>query len=115
MSGLSFLVADRGPANLVSVLSRGLEELTQIKIVENAVRVTTHWTYPSNGLVRVTVRGGTHTIIASMKAAPMGEALSAGIDIKNRSLKLRYLVKDQGLSFEHGIKTRHTCLLRLRH
>jgi hypothetical protein len=33
--------------------------------VDDALRVTTHCMYPSNGLVQVTVRGGANTIVAS--------------------------------------------------
>jgi hypothetical protein len=59
--------------------------------------------YPSNSLVEVTVRGGTNTIIASDEGGAFGEALSAGIAVKDYSRAVTHLVSEQGLLIKQGV------------
>jgi hypothetical protein len=89
--------------NLADFLSRRISEMAAIKAVHDGVRVTTHCMYPSNSLIRVTVRGGTSTIVASDEGGAMGEALAAGIPMRDFSRQLAHRVKEQGLSFKDGV------------
>jgi hypothetical protein len=89
--------------NLMTVVSNGLSALASIERVEDGVVVTTHCMYPSNGLVRVTVRGSGDTIVASDEGGALGEALSAGIAVKHYDRTLGHLVKDHGLKFRESI------------
>jgi hypothetical protein len=84
-------------------LSQRISEIASIKHIEDGIRVTTHCMYPSNGLVQVTVRAGTSTVVASDEGGAMGEALAAGIPMKDYSRQLEHLVRDQGLFFKRGI------------
>jgi hypothetical protein len=59
--------------------------------------------YPSNGLVQVTVRGGVETIVASDEGGAVGEALSAGVPLKDYHRTLAHLLRDQGLSISNGV------------
>jgi hypothetical protein len=59
--------------------------------------------YPSNGLVRVTVRGGADTLVASDEGEALGEALAAGIEIANPDRLLGPFVRGQGLLLSNGI------------
>lgn len=89
--------------NLSDLVSRRLNEMASIKRIEDGLRVTTHCMYPSNGFVQVTVRGGTSTVVASDEGGAMGEAMSAGIPMRDFSPQLAHRVKDQGLSFKGGV------------
>lgn len=86
-------------------LTYGLSDLSSIKVVDggNGIRVTTHCMYPSNGLVQVTVRGGREEVFASDDGGAVGEALSAGIPVRNIDRQLHYLVRDQGLHVKNGV------------
>jgi len=88
--------------NVAELIGRRLNEMASIKCVDDGLRVTTHCMYPSNGLVQVSVRGGTSTIVASDDGGAVGEALAAGIPMKDFSRQLAHLVKDQGLFFKSG-------------
>jgi hypothetical protein len=90
-------------AFMVETVSRGLLDLTSIEVLHDGVRFTTHCMYPSNGLVRVTVRGGRETVYASDEGEAVGEALSAGATIRNPDKILRGLVRAQGLDISGGI------------
>src|SRR5882757_2818497 len=90
-------------ARLAHFILRDLSEMTAIKRVDDALRVTTHCMYPSNGLVQVTVRGGVETIVASDEGGAVGEALSAGIPLKDYNRTLAHLIRDQGLSISDGV------------
>jgi hypothetical protein len=88
---------------LAQVIVRGLAELTSVKPVDDGVCVTTHCMYPSNGLVQVTVRGGVDTIVASDEGGAVGEAISAGIPIKDYTRTLAHLIREQGLMMREGV------------
>jgi hypothetical protein len=89
--------------NLKDLISRRLNEMAAIKHIDDGLRVTTHCMYPSNGFVQVTVRGGASTVVASDEGGAVGEALAAGISMRNFSNQLAHRVKDQGLSFKGGV------------
>jgi hypothetical protein len=89
--------------DLMTVVGDGLSELASIKRVDDGIVVTTHCMYPSNGLIRVTVRGGGDTIVASDEGGALGEALSAGIEVKNFDRALSHLVKDHGLRLRESV------------
>lgn len=89
--------------DLAWLIGRDLEKLASIERVSDGVRVTTHCLYPSNGLVRVTVRAGTETAVVSDDGAGLGEALAAGIPVRNYTNALSHLVADQGLLLKDGM------------
>jgi hypothetical protein len=69
--------------NLMELTCMGLSQLAHCEPEEDGIVVTTHCMYPSNGLVRVTVRRGAETIVASDEGGALGEALAAGIEVRN--------------------------------
>lgn len=88
---------------MAKLVERGMREIAEVVVHDDAVRITTHCMYPSNGLVRVTIRGGRETIVASDEGEAVGEALSAGIQIKDSDRLLRSVVKTHGLLINKGI------------
>ncbi|MCK1686459.1 hypothetical protein [Bradyrhizobium sp. 145] len=88
---------------ILEVAQHGLSQLASVKCVHDGIVATTHCMYPSNGLVQVTVRGGEETIVASDEGGAFGEALSAGIAVKDYDRSLARLVKDHGLILKAGI------------
>lgn len=89
--------------DLITLAQSGLSELASIARVEDGIVVTTHCMYPSNGLVRVTVRGGDQTIVASDEGGALGEALAAGIEVKDYDRALSHLVNEHGLIIREGV------------
>jgi hypothetical protein len=87
--------------DLADLVGRSLGDIASITRTDDGVRVTTHCMYPSNGLVQVTLRGGAETVVASDEGGAVGEALSAGIPVKDYMLV--HLIKDQGLSIRKGV------------
>ena len=92
-----------GEPDLAMMIERDLHEIAAVVNVIDGVCVTTHCMYPSNGLVQVTVRGGVGTVVVSDDGGALGEALSAGIPIKDYNRTLSYLIKDQGLSITDSV------------
>jgi hypothetical protein len=92
-----------GEPDLALMIKRDLERIASVEYAIDGIRVTTHCMYPSNGLVKVTVRGGVETVVVSDDGGALGEALSAGIPIRDYNRTLSYLVKDQGLSIQDGV------------
>jgi hypothetical protein len=88
---------------LARLLSHDLREMTAIKRVDDGLRVTTHCMYPSNGLVQVTVRGGVSIVVASDEGGALGEALAAGIPVKDYNRQLAHLVRNQGVHVKDGV------------
>ena len=89
--------------SVADFLAHRLSEMAAIKRVDDGLRITTHCMYPSNGLVQVTVRSGRSTIVASDEGGAMGEALAAGIPMRDFSSQLSHRVREQGLSFKNGM------------
>jgi hypothetical protein len=89
--------------NIHGAVAREMGNISAVAAVPDGVRVTTHCMYPSNGLVRVFVRGGAETIVASDDGEAVGEALGAGIMLREPDKVLRSVVKSQGLQIHNGI------------
>ncbi len=90
--------------HLMVLLSRGLAEIADVNAIADGVMVTTHCMYPSNGLVRVFVRGGGETIVASDDGGAMEEATAAGIPIdRDYTRQLTHVIKAHGVSISDGV------------
>jgi hypothetical protein len=89
---------------LAETLLRGLEEIAEVQVEDDGVRITTHCMYPSHGLVQVTVRGGPRVVVVSDEGGALGEAESAGLDLASRKDGvLAHLVAAQGLRIKGGV------------
>jgi hypothetical protein len=83
-------------------IQESMTGISRIDMLENRLRVTTHCLYPSNGLVRVSVRvSGTSAIVADDRAA-LNEAQSAGLELNVSDRSLRHLVAPYGSSIQNG-------------
>lgn len=91
------------PDHIFEPLSESLRLLSALRPIDGGWRVSTHCMYPSNGLVEVTVRGGRSTIIASDEGGAFGEALSAGVPVRDYSRRVSHLVTEQGLILKEGV------------
>ncbi len=89
--------------DLMTLATAGLRDTARVEASEDGIVATTHCMYPSNGLVRVTVRSGRETIVASDEGGAMGEALAAGIEVRNYDRTLSHLVREQGLIIQEGV------------
>ncbi|QDP26930.1 hypothetical protein [Bradyrhizobium cosmicum] len=89
--------------HIADSIMHGMRDIATIEVVGDGVRFTTHCMYPSNGLVRVTVKGGRETVYASDEGEAVGEALSAGAVLRNPDKLLRGLLRPQGLDISNGI------------
>lgn len=83
--------------HLLALVRNGLGAAASIKHIEDGVMVTTHCMYPSNGLVRVAVRGRGSTVVVSDEGAAFGEALAAGVPVRDYDRTLGKMVREQGL------------------
>jgi hypothetical protein len=84
-----------------SVVQR-LSAMCGVSEMGDGIRVTTQVLYPSSGLVRVYIRGGSQTVIVSDDGESLGEATAAGIYLKNPDRMLRQFVGDRGLTIKDG-------------
>jgi hypothetical protein len=92
------------PPDISDFLKRDMDSLASVRALgDGVISVTTHCMYPSNGLVRVTVRTGFKTVMVYDDGGAVGEALSAGIPFKESDRLLTHLVDDQGLFIDNGI------------
>jgi hypothetical protein len=91
------------PDHIYEPLLDGLTAIAALKQIEGGWRVVTHCMYPSNGLVEVAVRGGKSTVVASDDGGAFGEALSAGIPVRDYSRRVSHLISDQGLLMREGV------------
>ena len=90
-------------------IERSLQNICSVKRVADGVRVTTHCMYPSNGLVRVVVRGGNENVVVSDEGEALGEASAAGIEIRDPQRQLNAFIRQRGLFLKNGvISTRPT-------
>jgi len=80
-----------------------MKRLCPVEEMEDGLRVTTHCLYPSNGLVRVIIRGGVHSVVVSDDGEALGEAMAAGIILTAPDKLLRDFVKNRGLSIRGGV------------
>ena len=91
------------PDSIYEPLADGLHSLAAIRQIEGGWRVVTHCMYPSNGLVEITVRGGVRNIVASDEGGAFGEALGAGIPVRDYSSAVAHIVREQGLLMREGV------------
>ena len=104
MSTITTFVASgsRGGDAFAESIDRLVRQVCNTKFVGDGVRVTTACMYPSNGFVRVMVRGGLETIVVSDEGEAVGEVLSAGVFLKNPDKIIAPLVRPQGLLVRDG-------------
>ncbi len=86
-----------------TALRSRLAEVATLKPHLDGILVTTHCMYPSNGLVRVLVRGGPNSFVISDEGGAIDEAISAGIPVTQSDGLLAHHVRDQGLFFKGGV------------
>jgi hypothetical protein len=91
------------PDNIYEPLADGLHAMAAIRQINGGWRVVTHCMYPSNGLVEVTVRGGARTIVASDEGGAFGEALGAGIPVRDYTRSVAHIIREQGLIIKEGV------------
>jgi hypothetical protein len=91
------------PADVRALLETGLRAIFPVEEIDGSLRVTTHCLYPSNGLVRVTFRGGVRSMVASDEGEALGEAFAAGIELSEPDKVLGPFVRARGLSLKNGI------------
>jgi hypothetical protein len=91
------------PDPIYEPLIDGLAKIAAVTKIDGGWRVVTHCMYPSNGLIAVTVRGGVQTIVAGDEGGAFGEALSAGIAVRDYSRAVSHLIRDQGLLMRDGV------------
>lgn len=104
MSAISFLPKSISESvSHRSCISASLSGICPVEDLDGGVRVTTHCIYPSNGLVRVMVHGGSQSIVVSDDGEALGEALAAGIHIENPDKLLRGFVQQRGLMISNGV------------
>ena len=89
--------------HLMTLVTHGLNEIASVKVIDDGLVVTTHCMYPSNGLVRITIRGGENTIVATDEGGAMEEATAAGIPFNDYNRQLAHVVKGHGLSISDGV------------
>ncbi len=88
--------------DLAGNIGESLAGISRVDVTEDCLRVTTQCLYPSNGLVRVSVKvSGTKVIISDERAA-LNEAQSAGLDGMVPDRSLRHLVKPYGADIKDG-------------
>ena len=90
------------PADVRALLENGLRTIFRVEEIEGSLRVTTHCLYPSNGFVRVTFRGGVRSMVASDEGEALGEALAAGIELREPDKILGPFVRARGLFLKNG-------------
>jgi hypothetical protein len=91
------------PPAVRTVVDGAMASMFPIEEIDGALRITTPCIYPSSGLVRVTLRGGSTEMIASDEGEALGEALSAGIVLTDAEKLVRHFVKSQGLKMRGGV------------
>jgi hypothetical protein len=103
MSMFLYLNTSGGDVSLTARIGRALSDVCSVVSVDDGVCVTTHCMYPSNGLVRVTVRGGVESVVVSDNGEALGEALAAGIEISDPDTLLRGFIRQRGLILRNGV------------
>jgi hypothetical protein len=91
------------PAEWRFRIGESLRSLFPIEEMPDGLRVTTACMYPSNGLVRVALRGGLESLVASDDGEALGEAAAAGIEITEPDRLLGNFVRQRGLSLRNGV------------
>lgn len=90
-------------SDVQDAIKSDLAALSEARLSHGVVRVTTHVLYPSNGLVRVSLRTHFDRVIVSDDGGGINEARSAGAEISNPSRALRPVVDPYGLFLDGGV------------
>jgi hypothetical protein len=80
----------------------GFAQINKVEVIRDAIRITTHCLYPSNGLVRVYVRQTGSTAIVSDEHGAFNEVQSAGVGEAMKDRALAHLVTPLGLMISNG-------------
>ena len=80
-----------------------LSSICGVDSMADGFRITTHVIYPSNGLVRVYIRGGRETAVISDDGEALGEGTAAGVYLRNPDRMLKQFVADHGLLIKDGV------------
>jgi hypothetical protein len=100
---ISFASGEHAPTGWQFRIEESLRSLFPIEEMPDGLRVTTACMYPSNGLVRVALRGGLESLVASDDGEALGEAAAAGIEIFEPDRLLGNFVRQRGLSLRNGV------------
>lgn len=84
-------------------ITANLSKMCGTKELSDGFRITTNCMYPSNGLVRVYVKGGENRVVISDEGEAVGEGTAAGIIMKDADKILRSNIKNRGLSIKDGV------------
>jgi len=87
----------------IECITRNLSDMCGIELIDDGFRFTTNCLYPSNGLVRVYLRGGKEFAMASDNGEAVGEGTAAGIVMSDPDKFLRHFVSERGLHIKNGI------------
>ena len=87
----------------IDYITRNLSELCGTEKIVDGFRITTGSMYPSNGLVRVYLRGGAETVMVGDDGEAVGEGTAAGITMDNVDRSFKGLIRDRGLSMKNGV------------
>lgn len=90
-------------SDVIKKLSEDMNEILRIEKTQDGFFVTTGCMYPSNGLVRVLVRGGKDEFVVSDEGEAIKEAESSGMYLQNPDRRLLGVVKGQGLLIKNGV------------
>lgn len=88
---------------IYSIAHASLSDSFRVTEIPDGALVTTHCIYPSNGFVRVVVRGGNDCFVVSDEGGALLEIEAAGAEIDKPDRLLRHLVLERGLEMADGM------------
>jgi hypothetical protein len=87
---------------LAGMIAESMADYTGIETVDDYLRITTQCLYPSNGLVRVSVRLNGPWAIVSDDRGALNEAQSAGLDVVVPDRSLAHVATRYGAEIKNG-------------
>lgn len=100
---IGFQTSGKDPTSFAGAIGGLMNSLCPIEEVGGGLRITTNCLYPSNGLVRVIVRGGMNAVAVADDGEAVGEALAAGIELRDADKLLRDFMKRRGVIIRQGV------------
>lgn len=88
-----------GIGSIFEMVQRDIVDLTTAELTTNSMRLTTQVLYPSNGMVRVSLRLQNGKVSASDDGGAVYEAQSAGAFLGGSARSLKHIVAPHGLTF----------------
>src|SRR3712207_1807213 len=82
---------------------KALELLSGIEPAGDGFWLVTHCLYPSNGPVRVRVRGREGEFVVSDEGGAVDEVTSCGLPFPDADRRIRHIAKRQGLRIKDGV------------